>query len=232
MSRVNERSRPIWLAAGACAFGVLLVALLVATGLSNPFDALVIAVVRAPALHDALAPLARVTELGSIWAVIFVGALVLVTGLVGGRPRDGAAGALTIAIGALIIEAIKRLTERARPELLDPLVDALGYSFPSGHTANATVAYGVLGVLVARLAWPTAIKVTIEVLLGAIVFGVGLSRVWLGVHYPTDVVAGWLLGGTIVLIYAALTLPASPAPDAAAAVEDPAAPRFDPPAAG
>ena len=232
MPRVTERARPIWLAAGACAAGFLLVALLVATGISDPFDALVIAVVRSPELHDALSPLARVTELGSVWAVIVVGACVLVAGVVGGRPRDGAAGAVTIAIGAAIIEIIKRLTERARPALLDPLVEALGYSFPSGHTANATVAYGVLGVLVARLPWPTAVRVAIEVILGAIVFGVGLSRVWLGVHYPTDVVAGWLLGATIVLVYAAVTLPAPPEPAAAVADADPGAPRSDPPAAG
>jgi undecaprenyl-diphosphatase len=211
---------------------VLLVALLVATGISDPFDDLVIAVVRSPELHDALSPLARITELGSVGAVIVVGALVLVAGVVGGRPGDGLAGALTIAIGASIIEIIKRLTERARPSVLDPVVEALGYSFPSGHTANATVAYGVLGVLVARLPWPIAVRVAIEVVLGAIVIGVGLSRVWLGVHYPTDVVAGWLLGATIVLVYAALTLPAPPEPAAAVADADPGAPRSDPPAAG
>ena len=188
--------------------------------------------VRAPELHDALSPLARVTELGSTWAVIGVGAIVLLVGSLGGRPRDGAAGALTIAIGALIVEILKRVTERVRPDFLDPVIQAVGYSFPSGHTTNATVAYGVLGVLVARMAWPTAIRVAIEVVLGAIVFAVGLSRVWLGVHYPTDVVAGWLLGGTIVLIYAALTLPAPPEPAEGAADADPAARRSDRPAAG
>ena len=124
------------------------------------------------------------------------------------------------------------MIERIRPDFLEPVIWRSGYSFPSGHTTNATIAYGVLGVLVARLPWPTAIRVAIEVVLGAIVFGVGLSRVWLGVHYPTDVVAGWLLGGTIVLIYAALTLPAPPEPAEGAADADPAARRSDRPAAG
>ncbi len=232
MPRVSERARPIWLAAAACAAGFLLVALLVISGITYPIDAAVTAVVRAPELHDALSPLALLTELGSTWAIIGVGALVLLAGVLGGRPRDGAAGALTIAIGALIIETAKRLFGRARPDVLEPIIVEVGFSFPSGHAANATVAYGVLGILVARLPWPTAIRVAIELVLGAIVFGVGLSRVWLGVHYPTDVVAGWLLGGTIVLTYAALTLPVPPEPAAEAADADPAAPRSDRPAAG
>jgi undecaprenyl-diphosphatase len=232
MPRVSERARPIWLGAAACAAGFILVALAVASGITDPIDSAVISAVRAPELHDALSPLARVTELGSTRAVIGVGAIVLVVGSLSGRPRDGLAGALTIAIGSLIVEFTKRLTERMRPDFLDPVIQAVGYSFPSGHTTNATVAYGVLGVLVARLPWPTAIRVAIEVVLGAIVFGVGLSRVWLGVHYPTDVVAGWLLGGTIVLIYAALTLPEPPGPAEGAADADPAARRSDRPAAG
>jgi undecaprenyl-diphosphatase len=232
MPRVSERARPIWLAAAACAAGFILVALLVISGITDPIDAAITEAVRAPELHDALAPLAQVTELGSTWAVIGVGALVLLVGLLGGRPRDGAAGALTIAAGALIIETAKRLFGRARPDFLEPIIVEVGFSFPSGHSANAMVAYGVLGVLVARLPWSAAIRVAIELVLGVIIFGVGLSRVWLGVHYPTDVVAGWLLGGTIVLTYAALTLPVSPEPAAEAVDVDPAAQRSDRPAAG
>jgi undecaprenyl-diphosphatase len=232
MPRVSEPARPLWLGAAACAAGFVVVALLVASGISDPIDAAVISVVRAPVLHDALSPLARITELGSTWAVLGVGALVLLVGFLSGRPRDGMAGALTIAIGSLIVEVTKRLTERMRPDFLEPIIQAVGYSFPSGHTTNATVAYGVLGVLVARLRWPTAIRVGIEVVLAVIILAVGLSRIWLGVHYPTDVVAGWLLGGAIVLTYAALTLPAPPEPAEAVADAGPAGPRSGRPAAG
>jgi undecaprenyl-diphosphatase len=216
----------------ACAAGFILVGLFVVSEISDPVDAAIISVVRAPELHDALSPLARITELGSTLAVIGVAALVLVLGWLSGRPRDGVAGALTIAIGSLVVEVTKRLTERMRPDFLDPVIQAVGYSFPSGHTTNATVAYGVLGVLVARMPWATAIRVAIDIVLGVIVFGVGLSRVWLGVHYPTDVLAGWLLGGAVVLTYAAVTLPAPPGPGGGAADADPAGRRSGRPAAG
>jgi undecaprenyl-diphosphatase len=232
MSPPTERARPIWLLAVGCAAGFILLALLVAAGVTDAIDAAIIDLVRAPALHDALAPLGALTELGSTWAVIAVGAVVLVVGFVAGRPRDGVAGAITIAIGAAIIEILKRLGGRARPDVLDPIIAEVGYSFPSGHTANATVAYGVLAVLVSRLPMHAGIRGAIVAVLILVVFAVGLSRVWLGVHFPTDVLAGWLLGGAIVSAYAAITLPASPAPAEGSADGDPAAPRSDPPAMG
>ncbi|HEY6608292.1 MAG TPA: phosphatase PAP2 family protein [Candidatus Limnocylindria bacterium] len=230
MPPVTERARPIWLLAVGCAVGFVLVAILVAAGVTDAADAAIIDVVRARALHDALAPLGPLTELGSTGAVIAIGAVVLLLGLVAGRPRDGVAGAITIGIGALVIELLKRLHGRARPDVLDPIIAEVGYSFPSGHAANATIAYGVLAVLVSRLAIPIALRALIVAGLIVTIFTVGLSRVWLGVHFPSDVLAGWLLGGAFVCAYAAITLPASPGPGEAAADEDPAAPRFDPPA--
>ena len=79
-----------------------------------------------------------------------------------------------------------------RPDFLDPVIQAVVYCFPSGQSTNANVAYGVIGVLFARLSWPTAIRVAIDVILGAIVFGVGLSRVWLGVHWVADAEVDWV----------------------------------------
>ena len=233
MSRVSERARPIWLGAAACAAGFILVALVVASGISDPIDTAIISVVRAPELHDALSPLARITELGSTWAVIVVGALVLLLGSLSGRPRDGAAGALTIAIGALIVEMTKRC-DRAREAGLPGADHRRRWATASLPATRRTRRSPTecSGSSSPGLPWPTAIRVAIEVVLGVIVFAVGLSRVWLGVHYPTDVLAGWLLGGAIVLIYAALTRPVSPEPAEAAADADPAARRSDRPAAG
>jgi membrane-associated phospholipid phosphatase len=107
-----------------------------------------------------------------------------------------------------------------------------GFSFPSGHSALGMVAYGILAVLVSRSRLPRPWRTAIVVALGALVALIGISRIWLGVHYPTDVIAGWAAGGVIVLAYAAVTRQVSPEPAEEAVDVDPGAQRSDRPAAG
>src|SRR5690606_21822181 len=114
-------------------------------------------------------------------------------------------GALTIALASIANSLFKIGIARERPELLDPIVVEHGFSFPSGHSMLSMVAYGVLAVLVSRSALPRAARGAIIGLLLLVVLAVGVSRVWLGVHHPTDVIAGWITGGVIVLLYARLT---------------------------
>ena len=210
----------------------LLLAVLAGTGTTDAFDAAIIHVVRAPDLHELLAPLRWITELGSTGAVIVLAVVVLVVGWMAGLGRDGAAAALAIGVGSLAIEVLKRVLARTRPDLLEPVIVETGFSFPSGHAANGMVAYGVLAVLVGRLPLPGPVRLAVQIGAGLVILLVGLSRVWLGVHYPTDVLAGWALGAVIVVLYAALTRRAPPGQASGAAVAGRAAPRSDPPAAG
>ncbi len=229
---VRPPARGPWLLAAVAALGVLILALLVTTGVTDPFDRAVTDLVRSPAAGDTLAPLRQVTELGATWAVTTLAVILLAGGSLAGRPRDAISGAATIALGAAIIEIVKRVVGRTRPEILEPILVETGFSFPSGHSANAMVAYGIVAVVVGRTTLGRWTRVAIQVLLGAVIVLVGISRVWLGVHFPTDVIGGWALGAVAVCAYAALTRPALPAPGAEAAAVDPAAPRSDPPAAG
>jgi undecaprenyl-diphosphatase len=122
--------------------------------------------------------------------------------------RRRVAGALTIAIvvygGALLNIAMKHLAQRARPALEAPLATLPTYSFPSGHAAASTVFGGVICLLV----WHCGSRgPRIGVIAGVVIWVVlvGLSRVYLGLHYPTDVVAGtaegvlWVTVSTIAL---------------------------------
>jgi undecaprenyl-diphosphatase len=97
-------------------------------------------------------------------------------------------------LGALALDpAIKLLVGRLRPMVPTPVALAPGYSFPSGHALNATVFYGVMLLMFLPII-PPRLRRLVTGLVIALVMLVGISRVALGVHYPSDVIGGWLLG--------------------------------------
>jgi undecaprenyl-diphosphatase len=215
--------------------GVAFVAALaigVATGVLDPFDAAVTNAIRSDGLAGVLWPLRYVTELGATWAVTTVAVVVLIVGLAVNRPRLGLTAALTISLASIGNSLLKIGFARARPELIEPIVVERGFSFPSGHAALSMVAYGVVAVLIWRSSIAPWARRAAVALLGLIILAVGLSRVWLGVHYPTDVLAGWTLGALVVLLFARFSRVATSPPAAEAAGEGRAAPRSDPPGPG
>lgn len=141
----------------------------------------------------------RATDAGSVLAIVALTALAVVVTVVR-RDRTGLICLLaTVLPASLVLVVIKDLVARSRP----PVADMLGaaphsYSFPSGHTTMSTVLYGVGAVLVARRADPLR-RWALGVGYLALVAMVGWSRVYLGFHWLTDVVGGWLLGGAIVV---------------------------------
>jgi undecaprenyl-diphosphatase len=86
------------------------------------------------------------------------------------------------------------------------LLGAEGFSFPSGHALNSTVTYGLLAMLVWRTGWPKWLRVALGAVLVTLPVLVGLSRIAIGVHYPTDVIGGWLAGIALVAGVASLTV--------------------------
>ena len=100
---------------------------------------------------------------------------------------------VTMMTGWVIGSVAKLLVQRLRPVVDDPLSHSPGYSFPSGHALNIAVAGSVMVVLL----WPLLARRgrLLAVALATVVgLAVGLDRIFLGVHFPSDVVAGWLLG--------------------------------------
>lgn len=211
---------------------VLALSLVVVSGLGQGFDHAIIGFVRGPELSMALAPLRPITELGSTWAVSLVALLTVAVGVAIGPWIHGLIGAAVIAMASVGNSLLKAVIARERPDLLEPILMERGFSFPSGHAALGMVAWGVLAVLLNRSRLPTEVRRGLVVGLGVLVFLIGLSRVWLGVHYPTDVLAGWTAGAVVVLLFARLTRGVPREPAAVAVDADPAAPRSDRPGPG
>ncbi|NKY55007.1 phosphatase PAP2 family protein [Nocardia flavorosea] len=134
-------------------------------------------------------------------AVMWMLALVACAGLLWrGRRRDAALVAGVGAAAAVLVPVSKELIGRARPPLDDRLVAVDSPAFPSGHSAGSTAVIGVLAVLCC-LRFRHRVAARMTVVLAAVFAGlVGLSRVYLGAHWATDVLAGWSLGVLLVLL--------------------------------
>lgn len=109
--------------------------------------------------------------------------------------------AVTAVGGGLIGLLVKMVVERARPSLQDPVAQAPGFSFPSGHAMTATTSCAVL-LLVLLPVVPRAWRPVCWGVGVVSVLGVGFTRVALGVHWFSDVVGGWLLGAAVVALTA------------------------------
>ncbi|HXJ02358.1 MAG TPA: phosphatase PAP2 family protein [Micropepsaceae bacterium] len=99
-----------------------------------------------------------------------------------------------VAGGLLLNNLLKFAVGRSRPEIIEPAVKVFSSSFPSGHASLSAIAYLTLGVLLARTQTSLPIRIYIISLAVLVTILVGISRIYLGVHYPSDVLAGWCIG--------------------------------------
>jgi undecaprenyl-diphosphatase len=106
---------------------------------------------------------------------------------------------VAVAGGMLATSLIKAGFDRPRPDLVPHGMHVVTASFPSGHSMQAAVTYLTLAVLSARVQSRWVIKVYLIALAALLTVAVGISRVYLGVHWPTDVVAGWCAGAVWAL---------------------------------
>lgn len=100
---------------------------------------------------------------------------------------------LTVVGGALLNYVLKLSFHRARPSIND-FIDAVGFSFPSGHAMGSMIFYGAVTYFILRSERNKRIKFTFTVLSIVFILMIGISRIYLNAHYPSDVIAGYLAG--------------------------------------
>jgi undecaprenyl-diphosphatase len=200
-----ERHELSWLVVGlgACVLLFVFVTLAgeVTDGDTQAFDTRILQALRDPAdpvkpigpawLEESMIDLTAIggpTVLG-LTVVIVAGFLALQT-----RYRTALVVAITSFSAELLSNVMKHAFNRPRPSVVPHLREVFSSSFPSGHAMESAIVYLTLGAILMRAAESRITKIYIfatAVLLTALV---GISRVYLGVHYPTDVIGGWIIG--------------------------------------
>jgi undecaprenyl-diphosphatase len=140
-----------------------------------------------------------VTALGSFSVLGLL--LVAVTGyLLLVRKREQALLVLVAVLGGVVVNSLLKLAfGRPRQDLFAAAARVFTASFPSDHAALSTIAYMTLAALLARTIASRAVRIYLMAVAIALVVLVGASRVYLGVHYPTDILAGWCVGSAWAL---------------------------------
>ncbi|HEX8325093.1 MAG TPA: phosphatase PAP2 family protein [Tepidisphaeraceae bacterium] len=135
-----------------------------------------------------------ITALGGIGVLALM--IVIVAGFLWQRGRHHMMWLLLAASGGglLLSSTLKYVISRPRPDFVPHLSKVYTSSFPSGHSMLSAVVYLTLGTLVARSISGRASKIYCIAVAAFLTFIVGLSRIYMGVHYPTDVLAGWTAG--------------------------------------
>ncbi|MBC2608058.1 phosphatase PAP2 family protein [Pelagicoccus albus] len=137
-----------------------------------------------------------VTALGSFaLLILFTGAIAIFLWISGKHRACGFIIASSLS-GVVLSTYLKQFFNRPRPDIVPHEMHTLSMSFPSGHALLSAVIFLSAGTLVSSTQPRAFVKAYVLILALALTFSVGLTRLYLGVHWPTDVIGGWLAGGT------------------------------------
>ena len=135
-----------------------------------------------------------ITGLGSTIVLVMVTAVAIFYLLLIGRWRTALLMLVTVGGGQILSSLLKLGIDRPRPDLVSHLAEVQTLSFPSGHAMMSAVTYLTLGSMLAGIVPGRATKIYVLGVAVLITLMVGVSRIYLGVHWPSDVLAGWCAG--------------------------------------
>lgn len=159
------------------------------------FDSVMIAFVQGLETPTLTAIMTFFTFIGSWKSIIVIALLVIIFLYKVLHHRSELVLFSLVIIGTpMLNKVLKNFFERTRPDL-HRLIEIGGYSFPSGHAMNAMAVYGILTFLLWRHIPTRAGRGLLILLSTVMIFMIGISRVYLGVHYPSDIIAGYFASG-------------------------------------
>lgn len=176
----------------------IIIMLKVLNGSINSFDNSVYKFISANIISKSLTPVIKlITHLGSMVFLIVLSVILVLT-MKNNKIRINIAYNLVII--SIINYVIKQIIQRPRPIGIN-LINEGGYSFPSGHSTTSMAFYGLLIYLIYKYVNNKIFKTILMVLLSLIILMIGISRIYLGVHYASDVLAGFVLGLLFLLVF-------------------------------
>ncbi len=205
IQRLETKALLLWFAVAGTLWAFLALADEIGEGETGSLDQRLILLLRVPGHPDTpLGPawftdaMRDVTALGGFVFLVLL-TLVFVLGLIfHGKRREAMILAVTALCAQASIEILKILYDRPRPAFMD--IHAYTASFPSGHTTESTAIFLTAATVIAALETRTDTKILAYAVAVFAMLGVGFSRVYLGMHWPSDVLGGWMLGTAWALV--------------------------------
>lgn len=218
IGRLESRALLIWFAVAGALWAFLVLANEIGEGETGAIDKNLILLLRVPGhpgqplgplwFNDAMRD---VTALGGfVFLVLFTLAFVLAL-VFHGKRREATVMAAIAMTAQASIDILKFLYDRPRPDFM--AIQAYSASFPSGHTTESTAVFLTAATIIATLEIRSDAKILAYGVAGFVMLSVGFSRVYLGMHWPTDVLGGWVLGSAwAMLAWIALRANTQPPP--------------------
>lgn len=153
-------------------------------------------------ISDKITPIAKtITQFGGATLLIIIATILLI--LIKNK-KTGILIWINLIISTLLNQILKYIVQRPRP-IEFRIIDESGYSFPSGHSMVSTAFYGFLIYLIYKNVKNKYLKYSLIVILSILIILIGTSRVYLGVHYTSDVLAGFLISISYLIIFITVT---------------------------
>lgn len=193
MKKVICRSIFVLLAVG----GFAALAICIQLGVTQGFDEWVYGWVSQTITPVLTEFLKIITYAGDVFVIIGICVLLLI--IPGTRKKVGIPASISVAVAIGLSVMFKHIFSRPRPSVLR-LIEETGFSFPSAHAMLSSALYIMLIIMVCKYLKSILAKIVLVPCLSALILVVAYSRVYLGVHYITDIIGGWLIGFAITLI--------------------------------